>query len=101
MPAYATFLFGQAPPMNHAASHRSGSCDVTSFHVSKKAAYPAVFGREGQATILSFDRAGPPPYAESLTSTSWVQCVTNAVGAHGVTRPGKSVERAIASGGQS
>jgi hypothetical protein len=38
VPAYATFLFGQTAPVNHAASHRSGSCDVTNFHMAKKAA---------------------------------------------------------------
>jgi hypothetical protein len=38
VPAYATFLLGQTTPVNHAASHRSGSCDVTNFHVAKKAA---------------------------------------------------------------
>src|SRR6187401_610615 len=35
MPAYPTFLFGQTAPVNHAASHGSGSCDITDFHVAK------------------------------------------------------------------
>jgi len=38
VPAYATFFLGQTAPVNHAASHRSGSCDMTNFHVAKKAA---------------------------------------------------------------
>ena len=38
VPAYAAFLLGQTAPVNHAASYRSGSCDVTNFHVAKKAA---------------------------------------------------------------
>src|SRR4029450_3440456 len=38
MPAYATFLFGQTTPVNHAATHCSGSCDMTNLHVAKKAA---------------------------------------------------------------
>ena len=38
VPPDAAFFLGQAPPVNHAASHRSGSCDVTNFHVAKKAA---------------------------------------------------------------
>jgi hypothetical protein len=36
MPPYATFLFSQTTPVNHAATHRSGSCDMTNFHVAKK-----------------------------------------------------------------
>jgi hypothetical protein len=38
VPAYATFLFGQTAPMNHTTTHCSGSCDMTNFHVAKKAA---------------------------------------------------------------
>jgi hypothetical protein len=36
VPAYTAFLLGQTAPVNHAASHRSGSCDVTNFHLEKK-----------------------------------------------------------------
>jgi hypothetical protein len=36
VPAYAAFLLGQTAPVNHAASHRSGSCNLTNFHVAKK-----------------------------------------------------------------
>ena len=36
VPAYAAFLLGQTAPVNHAASYRSGSCDITDFHVAKK-----------------------------------------------------------------
>src|SRR5262249_16455565 len=37
VPAYATFLLGQTTPVNHAAAHRPGSCNVTNFHVEKAA----------------------------------------------------------------
>src|SRR5438046_8773796 len=36
VPAYTAFFLGQTAPVNHAASHRSGSCDMTNFHVAKK-----------------------------------------------------------------
>jgi hypothetical protein len=36
VPAYATFFLGQTAPVNHAASYRSGSCDMTNLHVAKK-----------------------------------------------------------------
>jgi hypothetical protein len=36
MSAYAAFLFGETAPVNNAASHCSGSCDMTNFHVAKK-----------------------------------------------------------------
>src|SRR5207248_3450141 len=38
VPAHATFLLGQTASVNHAASHRSGSCDMSNFHFAKKAA---------------------------------------------------------------
>src|SRR4051812_32144270 len=36
VPTYAALLLGQTAPVNHAASHGSGSCDITDFHVAKK-----------------------------------------------------------------
>jgi hypothetical protein len=36
VPPYTTFLLGQTAPVNHAAAHCSGSCDMTNLHVAKK-----------------------------------------------------------------
>ena len=38
MPANATFFLGQTAPVNHAAPHRSGTCNITNLHDCEKAA---------------------------------------------------------------
>jgi hypothetical protein len=42
MPAYAAFLLGQTSPVNHAAPHRSGACNVANFHVKKPRNLPSL-----------------------------------------------------------
>src|SRR5215472_15938194 len=88
MPAHATLLLGQTAPVNHAAPHCSGSCDVTNFHVAKKPrnlpslsvqVKPRFCHSVGQAVLRRPNRSDSLG-ANALQTSS----------AHGVTRPTKS-----------
>jgi len=72
---------------------------MTNLHVAKKPRNLPSLILQVKLRFYSFGRAGSPLHAESLRLLR-SKCAANIVGVHRVTRPTKSVERAIVESGQ-